>query len=173
MWGAGPGAPSVAAGGCKERSQGARRKRAPRRWQNRSGRCLRAWLRFSDAGPGPQPARLGGAELAPGSQREEAADLGHRRHRRSVMIAAARPGTGWRDKTINRGTGSKQWDADVRTGRAALSRGHRTACPAPRNTWASRGRPEAKQCGNPTLLNLQRAKARLWGAPGEMGQGLP
>lgn len=46
---------------------------------NRLGRRLRAWLRVSDAGPGPPPARLGVAEPAPGERQAEAADLCLRR----------------------------------------------------------------------------------------------
>lgn len=49
---------------------------------NRSGWRLRAWLRVSDAGPGPPPARLGVAEPAPGERRAEAADLCPRRRLR-------------------------------------------------------------------------------------------
>lgn len=115
----------------KVRFQGSRRKCAPRPWLNRSGRCLRAWLRFSDAGLGsPHPLGLGARSRRPG-------------HGGRKLLTFARGGTDGRpwsrlpgrckagDKTVNRDEAGAQRDAEVRPAEPGVPRGQDTARPAP------------------------------------------
>lgn len=150
-------------GVCKVRSQGTRRKRALWPWLNRSGGRLRAWLRFSDAGPGPPPARLGGAEPAPGSRREEAAEFCLTRHRQSwSRLSGQGKAEGTRPKTVMKAENNGMQTCGLAG--PGVSRGHGTAYLAQtRKARPCRRRPGTKQCSNPALMTSRGLDQGFWG----------